>query len=592
MGTMPDTAPAWEQRLRAAYIVNPEWADDAPDRMVFTCNASGTYEVYAWERGGRPRQVTDRPNGTFTAAISPDGEWIWWFADTDGDEFGVWMRQPFAGGPDEAAVPGLDKAYSTGLALGRTGVAVIGRSTDEGSWVHVARHGGEPVTIYHHREDSYVIGLTHDDDLVAIGHSEHGDARHKALRVLTLAGETVADLWDGPGKGLAGVRFAPLPGDRRLLALHERHGRWEPLVWDVATGEQTEIALDLPGEISADWYPDGRALLVRHAHQARSELYRYDLATGELESLGLPKGTVRYATARPDGSVEYLWSSAEHPPALRSTRDEVVLTPPGITAPPSVPVEDAWVDGPGGRVHALVARPAGAAGPYPTVFLVHGGPEAHDTDSFAPGAAAWVDHGFAVVRVNYRGSTGYGKHWRDALAESGRIGLTELEDIAAVRDWAVRSGLTDPGRIVLAGASWGGYLTLLGLGTQPDLWSLGIAGVPVADYVAAYEDEMEELRAFDRTLFGGTPQEVPERYERSSPITYVANVRVPVFISAGVNDPRCPIRQIENYLNRLAELGTPYEVYRYEAGHSSFVVEERIKLLRAEIEFARKHLGV
>ncbi|KWX10738.1 hypothetical protein TR74_01820, partial [Carbonactinospora thermoautotrophica] len=98
--------------------------------------------------------------------------------------------------------------------------------------------------------------------------------------------------------------------------------------------------------------------------------------------------------------------------------------------------------------------------------------------------------------------------------------------------------------------------------------------------------------AFDRTLFGGTPQEVPERYERSSPITYVANVRVPVFISAGVNDPRCPIRQIENYLNRLAELGTPYEVYRYEAGHSSFVVEERIKLLRAEIEFARKHLGV
>ena len=81
---------------------------------------------------------------------------------------------------------------------------------------------------------------------------------------------------------------------------------------------------------------------------------------------------------------------------------------PGAAAPESVPVDDAWVDGPGGRVHALVSRPAGVVGPQPTVFLVHGGPTSQDADSFVPGVGAWVDAGFVVVRVNYRGSTGYG----------------------------------------------------------------------------------------------------------------------------------------------------------------------------------------
>jgi dipeptidyl aminopeptidase/acylaminoacyl peptidase len=272
-----------------------------------------------------------------------------------------------------------------------------------------------------------------------------------------------------------------------------------------------------------------------------------------------------------------------------------VLEAPGLPAPNSVPVEDVWVDGPGGPIHALVQRPAGTgtaggpAGPLPTVFEIHGGPTWHDSDAFAAGPAAWLDHGFAVVRVNYRGSTGYGREWTDALKH--RVGLIELEDIGAVRAWAVSSGLADPSRLVLTGGSWGGYLTLLGLGTQPDAWTVGIAAVPVADYVTAYADEMEALKALDRTLFGGSPEEVPERYEASSPLTYAEHVSAPVYISAGMNDPRCPIRQIDNYVERLRALDKPHEVYRYDAGHGSLVVEERIKQVRLELAFALRHTG-
>ena len=414
---------------------------------------------------------------------------------------------------------------------------------------------------------------------------------HSALRVVRLDGTVVAELDDTAGGreelGLECLGFAPVAGDPRLLVGHQRRGRWEPMLWNTATGEETELAIGLPGDITAEWFPDGSALLVEHTYQARSELWRYAFADGSLTRVETPSGTISGATARPDGTVEFLWSSAALPPQVRSSAGAVILDPPGFTAPPSVPVEDVWVEGPGGRVHALVQRPAGP-GPFPTVFDIHGGPTWHDSDAFAAGPAAWIDHGFAVVRVNYRGSTGYGRAWTDALKH--RVGLIELEDIAAVRQWAVDSGLADPERLVLAGGSWGGYLTLLGLGTQPDAWAVGLAAVPVADYTAAYEDEMEALKALDRTLFGGSPAEVPERFSASSPITYVEQVRAPVFVSAGMNDPRCPIRQIDNYVKRLAALGKTHEVYRYDAGHGSLVVEERIKQLRLELAFAEKYL--
>ncbi|MBZ6171671.1 prolyl oligopeptidase family serine peptidase [Streptomyces olivaceus] len=589
-------APDWEKRFRAPRVSLPDWAEDAPDRSLFVSNVTGTYELYAWDRSsGEQRQATDRPNGTTDGVLSPDGDWIWWFDDKDGDEFGVWRRQPFAGGADEAAVPGLDPSYPAGLALGRDGrTAVVGRSTDEeGTTIHLARRdAGDPVEIYRHRESAGVGDLSHDGTLIAIEHTEHGDAMHSALRVLRADGSTVAELDDTRGGeeelGLEVLGFAPVDGDTRLLVGHQRRGRWEPLVWDVATGEQTDLALELPGDVSAEWYPDGSGLLVVHGFEARSELFRYDFAERGLTEIETPAGTVSGATARPDGTVEYLWSSAAEPSAVRSTAGRVVLDPPGPKSPRSVPVEDVWVEGPGGRIHALVQKPAGASGPLPTVFDIHGGPTWHDSDSFAAGPAAWVDHGYAVVRVNYRGSTGYGRAWTDALKH--RVGLIELEDIAAVREWAVASGLADPGRLILTGGSWGGYLTLLGVGMQPGAWALGIAAVPVADYVTAYHDEMEGLKAMDRTLLGGTPEEVPERFEASSPLTYVDDVKAPVYISAGVNDPRCPIRQVENYVERLEARGAVHEVYRYDAGHGSLVVEERIKQVRLELDFAARHL--
>lgn len=579
------TAADWELRYRAHRRWLPDWAEDAPHRCLYLSNESGTYELHAWDRqAGTHRQATSRAQGTTDGQLSPDGTQVWWFDDEDGNEFGIWRRQPFGGGPDEVALPGVPPGYPAGLEIGRT-LTVVGTSDDEGTTIWVVR-GADRRVLYRSSEDASVAGLTRDERLVLVEHSEHGDSRHPALRVLDLDGTVLADLWDGPGRGLHALGFAPTGSV--VLALHEQAGRPLPLLWEPRSGRVTRLDLAVDGDLSAHWYPDGSALLVLAEKHARSTLHRVGL-DGAVTLLDTPAGTVTDATARPDGAVEYAWSSAATAPVVRVVGGGTVLAAPGRAAPASVPVTDALVAGPGGTVHALVCVPS-ATGPHPTVFRVHGGPHHLETDAFSPERAAYVDLGCAVVDVNYRGSTGYGSAWRDAL--TGRPGLTELEDVAAVHRWAVETGLADPARCLISGGSWGGYLSLLAAGTQPERWAAAIAVVPVADYVAAYEDEMEPLKAFDRSLFGGSPAQVPELYERSSPLTYVAAVTAPILVLAGANDPRCPLRQIENYLSAAAALGKHIEVHRYDAGHGSLVLDERVRQARLELTFAARHLGL
>ncbi len=581
--TVSTDEPAWRRRFRAPRVSVPWWARDEPERLLYASNETGRWELYAWDRrDGLVRQVTDRPEGTLRGQLNPLGDLIWWFDDHAGDERGIWMIQSFGGGPDAPAAPEIPPAYAAGLALGRDD-AVIGTSGDAGTKIYLVRAGESPRLLYAHAEYAEVSGFSRDDRLICLSHSEHGDSRHPALRVVDRSGSTVADLWDGPNRGLWPVDWSPVLGDARLLVGHEREAVGRPLIWSPTTGEVQEIRIDLPGEVEATWYPDATALLLTHDFRGRSELYRYDLARGALTRVPIAPGTVTSARVRPDGEVWYGWSNAATPPEVRADR-RVLLRPPGEPAPPGVPYASHLL----GELQFFVAEPA-APRPHPTIFWIHGGPHGHDQDAFAPLVQAWVDHGFVVVMVNYRGSTGSTKAWRDAI--EGNPGLTELEDVARVHEWVVDQGIADPNQIVLAGASWGGYLTLLGLGIQPERWSLGIALVPVADYVAAYADEMAPLKAFDRALFGGAPDEIPEAYRLRSPITYVDRVRVPVLILAGENDPRCPIRQIDNYLARLRELGKPHEVYRYPAGHGSLVIEERLRHCEVALEFALRRLG-
>ena len=202
----------------------------------------------------------------------------------------------------------------------------------------------------------------------------------------------------------------------------------------------------------------------------------------------------------------------------------------------------------------------------PAIIDLHGGPEDVQNESFSPAAQAWVDHGFAFLSVNYRGSTTFGQAFQEQIW--GNLGHWELQDMAAARAWLVEQGIAKSDQIFLTGWSYGGYLTLLGLGRQPELWAGGMAGAVISDWTALYDDAADFIRGYLASIMGGTPGEKPEDYARSSPLSYAANVAAPVLVIQGRNDVRTPSRQAEIYAEQLASLGKRVEVEWYDSGHA------------------------
>lgn len=590
-------APAWIRRFRAARVRLPSWGLDAPQRALYATNVTGLWQLMSWDLDSdRHTPLTDKPTGVAGGQVLPDGSGVAWFDDHAGDEVGRWVVTPFDGGEPVPLVADLAEGWSAGLALGRARLAV-GIAGRDGFRVFTGTRSATR-QVYEHRKPAGVGGLSRDGRLLAISHHEHGDVLHPALKIVQAAdGEVVAELWDGAGNSVTPSGWSRVPGDERLVILADRSGRTRPEIWAPLTGERSALSLDVPGEVwVADWEPDGAGLLLAHDHLGRTELYRYDLAAHRAQRLALPQGTVAGASIRDDGALWYAFASSVAAPKIRirdARGDRALLEPPGDPAPDGRAYTSLhYANGEGDQVHAFLATPDAAVfgqPPYPLVVEAHGGPTAASEDTWDPYTQAWVDHGFAVLLANYRGSTGYGKRWQDAL--EGDPGRPELIDLRAGRDHLVAEGIADAARVVLEGASWGGYLALQGLGTQPESWSLGVAIVPVADYVSAFADESPELQEFDASLFGGTPEELPELYRERSPITYVGQVRSPVLVVTGRNDTRCPLRQVENYVAALRAHGKDVTLDVFSAGHGSYAVEEVIRQQALALDFTAEHLG-
>jgi dipeptidyl aminopeptidase/acylaminoacyl peptidase len=596
------SAPAWEERFRAPVSFLPEWSPVAPRSAVYVSNESGIWQVHAFDaETGSRRQVTEHPVGLVDAVPTLDGEGVLWFQDETGDESGRWLVEPFHGGETTPFLDGAPHGWNEGLAQA-PGIVAAGISDREGFAVYVALDGGPAREILRSErslrlasadEGGFLRGaLSTDGALLCLEHAEHGDLIHPALRVIDpRRGTGVGEQVDA-GMSLHARCWSPVPGDQRLACDHEREGDERPALWNLATGGAFEsLDLELDGDVTTlDWWPDGSALLLRNTREGRSYLYRYDVASARLTPIPTEPGYVWKARVRPDGGVWLLHEQGHRQRVvLDDAGDEVLVL--GDRAPASRPYESWHFENPHGQhVHGFVVTPDDSGGPFPVLMFVHGGPTWLDLDRWQPEVQAYVDAGFAVGLVNYRGSVGYGREWRDALIAN--IGGPELEDVNAGLADLVARGIADESRAVIAGHSWGGYVTLLELGKYPELWCCGIAGVPVGDYEAGYEELSPLLQEYDRALLGGkTPKELPELMRERNPINFADDVVAPVLFIIGRNDSRCPYAQAMAYADRLAAREHPHEVYVFETGHGSFDVEERIRQVRTILGFLARHVS-
>lgn len=588
--------PVWERRFRAPKLTLPHWSRTAPDRVVYQTNESGTWQVHTLDAAsGVSSQVSDDPVGVTEGYASHDGaEVLFWQEDT-GDETGRWLARAWEGGGAEPFLAALPVGWNEGLAQA-SGVVAAGISDRDGFSIYVAADGQAPRRVAHSTEwtaiggvydgaGADISGLSANGELLALQHAEHGDITHPALRIVhARSGEILGERGDGSFAVMASG-WSPVGGERRLAIAHEPVDRTTPAVWDLADGTWTDLETGLDGDVSPlDWWPDGSALLLRRIHLARHDLYRFDLATGAATRLQTPPGAIDDARVRPDGSVWFLHTNGEGRGRVVDDRGVVILEAGG-EAPAGRAFRDwTYENDHGQSVHGWIVEPSGD-GPHPVMVFVHGGPHWLYEDRYMPAVQAYVDAGFLVGMPNYRGSTGYGKAWRDAL--TGDPGFTDVDDVTAGLRDLLRRPDADPSRTVIAGWSWGGYITLMELGRNPDLWTAGMAGVPVGDYVMAYDEEAPSLQAMDKALFGGTPEEKPELFRRANPITYVDAVTAPVMFVVGENDSRCPLGQALAYVHRLKAREHDHELYRFATGHGSLVVDEDVRQQRAILDFLR-----
>ena len=245
-------------------------------------------------------------------------------------------------------------------------------------------------------------------------------------------------------------------------------------------------------------------------------------------------------------------------------------------------------------IHGYLTVPAGHEPKgLPLVVMPHGGPWVRDVWGFNPLVQLLANRGYAVLQMNYRGSTGYGDElYREAKKQ---IGGKIQDDIEDATRWAIAAGAADPARIAIAGMSYGGYSALFALGRNPDLYRCGISMAGVTDWPAIYEDsdvaENKMARKYWRDQIGDPDKDLT-RLRAISPVNFADKITAPVLIIQGKQDQRVPQDQAKRMIEALEKAGRPPEsLVLSGVGHNYGQQRHRIQIFTAMAEFLEKHLG-
>ncbi|GAA4357125.1 S9 family peptidase [Kangiella marina] len=223
----------------------------------------------------------------------------------------------------------------------------------------------------------------------------------------------------------------------------------------------------------------------------------------------------------------------------------------------------------------------------PLIVMSHGGPTAMADSGLDSKVQFWTSRGFAVADVNYRGSTGYGRAYRDKL--KGQWGLVDVDDCIAMGRYLAAEGLIDGDRMAIRGGSAGGYTTLCAL-TFHDVFKAGMSRYGVADLVSLSQDSHKfEIRYLD-SVVGSYPEQA-DIYQQRSPVNHTDQLSCPILILQGLEDKVVPPNQAEAMVEALKEKGLPYEYITFEGeGHGFRKPDTIIRAFEAELSFYQQHL--
>ncbi len=597
-----------ERLYMTRQVGSAAWSPDGRT-VVFVSNISGRNNLWLVPSdGGWPTQLTISDQRQTQPVWSPDGKWIAYMSDYDGDEqWDIFLVSP-----------------KDGRIVNLTHTREIAEESPRWS------------------PDGRYLAYTVKPKTSSVYEIDVYDMLMRDVKHLTLG--TPADklneypIWSRDGKWIAYTQEQAKGTDSnifiadvaaaqsRLLTPHDGEALYRAndispdgtklLITSNADGHDNVGLLDIPTKkiswltrdkweiIGANFSPDGRYLTWSANVEGDTDIYLHELASGTNVRLPLGKGVsephgtpsafskdgtrlLYYHTGptAPGDLWTYQLATNKAQPLTNSlvggVRSEAMVEPFLVHYPSR---DGKWT------IPAFVYVPFNMIrnGKNAAVVYVHGGPTAQTVNSFNRFVQHIVNQGYMVIAPNYRGSTGYGKDFQQANLFD--MGGGDLQDVLAAADFIKQTGYPDPGKIVLMGGSYGGYLTMMGVTKASDVWAAGVPIVPFVNWFTEIQHEDPVLQQSDLATMGD-PEKNKERYRDRSPIFFVDQIKAPLLLLAGAHDPRCPDEESQQVVDSIQKRGGKVELKVYEnEGHGFAKVENQIDAYKRVSEFLRAHV--
>ncbi len=534
----------------------------SPDGQYVYFKSSRAGEGNLWRiavRGGEAEQLTDWKGKIGSYEVSPDGKLVAFTArEKDPDEEAARKeKRDFRVVDEKPKNYGLWVIEAESAATQKRAPRAIVKTN-----YHIEGFAWSP--------DSRFLAFAHvptpnADDWPKSDLSEV-DVVSGAVRSLAATAAAESDpSYSRDGRHIAFERSSIPPTwqyDTRIVVLARDSGALRELP---ATFDQNPVL--------AGWSSDSKSLLVREPKGTRAALYWIPL-DGPVKTLYVPeRGTISSPRLNQAGTrIGVAMESSDAPPeaffiALNGWKP-VRVSAANVDLP-KYPFGEtavvAWKSKDGMPVEGLLTYPVGfeKGRKYPLILNIHGGPAGVFGESFIgrPGAyplATFAAKGYAILRPNPRGSSGYGKKFR--VANLSDWGYGDYEDLMAGVDHVITMGVADPDRLAVMGWSYGGFMTSWVIG-HTDRFKAAVVGAGVTDLLSF--TGTTDIPGFLPDYFAGEPWKNPEAYRKHSPITYVGNVSTPTLVLHGEADERVPITQGYQFYSGLKRRGVATRMVVY-----------------------------
>ncbi len=566
--------------------------------LAYSANKGAQWTVFVRDlRTGRERHLVRSAQAMLNPEFSPDGRTIAMQADFEGDENSdVYVASVEGGKPRRLTHDPMDDAFPRFSPDGKRIAFISNRKGDrENVFVMDADGRGQRQLTF---VDDIVQEIAWRPDGRAIAF-EAGVGDRDWVGLVDLNGH-VKRLVSFPNSenelGADAGRPSPWSPDCRMLAFVSNvHDRLDLGVLELPRRKVRWLVRNRWDKTMPVWSPHGDRVAFLENHDGNVMLKTVGRGGQEVRSVSPAIGAATRPRWHPDGrSLFYEHSTSDTPPGLilqRGAKRTRLVESARVPLPRAEVARARLVRYPtfdGRKIPAWLHMPKGNRYRNAAIVRPHGGPEAQVLNEWDTDTQLLVAQGYAMLRPNYRGGTGYGRAWRRISDKD--LGGGDMKDIIAGGHWLLERGICPPGRLGIIGVSYGGYAVAHCLEQAPDLWAVGVSIVGYFNWFTACRDERGSLEKYDRWKMGDLEAD-EGRFRRFSPMFYLDKIRAPVLFTGGAHDPRCPVTEARQMTKEMKKAGKVVEYLEFpDEGHRPRRTANQIKEARRTIAWLNRFL--